>query len=113
VSGAADMAIMVLEGSHPDFDFDFLTAEECVVIAPLDHPLLVMDEVSFEDILAFPLLIPDFYHSLRERIEAEYSRRGVPLAPMVRMNDVRNINTVIGMVAAGMGIAFVPRTLIS
>jgi LysR family transcriptional regulator, carnitine catabolism transcriptional activator len=32
---------------------------------------------------------------------------------MIQMNDVSNINTVIGMVAAGMGVTFVPRTLIS
>jgi DNA-binding transcriptional LysR family regulator len=112
-SGAADMAIMVLDGHHPEFKFEALTVEECVVVTPLKHPLLAKAEASFEDIVQYPVLLADFYSSLRTVLEAEYAKRGLPFQPMIQMNDVSNINTVIGMVAAGMGVTFVPRTLIS
>jgi DNA-binding transcriptional LysR family regulator len=112
-SGAADMAIMVLDGHHPEFKFEALTVEECVVVTPLKHPLLAKAEATFEDIVQYRMLLPDFYRSLRDVLEAEHVKRGLPFQPMIQMNDVSNINTVIGMVAAGMGVTFVPRTLIS
>jgi len=112
--GRADMAIMVLDGHHhPDFKFESLTVEECAVVTPLNHPLLRKKEVLFEDLVKYPLLIPDFYRALRDIFEAEFVKRGLHFEPMVQMNDVSNISTVIGMVAAGMGVTFVPRTLIS
>lgn len=112
--GTADMAIMVLDGHHhPDFKFESLTVEECAVVTPLKHPLLEKKEVLFEDIVKYPLLIPDFYRALRDVFEAEFVKRGLRFEPMAQMNDVSNISTVIGMVAAGMGVTFVPRTLIS
>jgi DNA-binding transcriptional LysR family regulator len=112
-SGRADMAIMVFDGHHPAYRFDLLTVEECVVVTPPDHPLLAKREVSFEDIVQYTMLLPDFYQPLRTVLEAEYLKRGLPFKPMVQMNDVSNIATVIGMVAAGMGITFAPRSLIS
>lgn len=112
-SGRADMAIMVLDGHHPAYKFDPLTVEECVVVTPPNHPLLAKREVSFEDIVQYTMLLPDFYQPLRTVLEAEYAKRGLPFSPMVQMNDVSNIATVIGMVAAGMGITFAPRSLIS
>jgi len=111
--GTADMAIMVLDGHHPEFKFESLTQEECAVVTPLRHPLLAKKEVLFEDIVRYPLLIPDFYRALREVFAAEFTKRGLRFEPLAQMNDVSNISTVIGMVAAGMGITFVPRTLIS
>jgi LysR family carnitine catabolism transcriptional activator len=111
--GTADMAIMVLDGHHPEFKFESLTHEECAVVTPLRHPLLQKKEVLFEDIVKYPLLIPDFYRALREVFAAEFTKRGLRFEPLAQMNDVSNISTVIGMVAAGMGITFVPRTLIS
>ena len=111
--GTADMAIMVLDGHHPEFKFESLTIEECAVVTPLKHPLLAKKEVLFEDIVEYPLLIPDFYRALRDVFAAEFVKRGLRFEPMVQMNDVSTISTVIGMVAAGMGVTFVPRTLIS
>ncbi len=112
--GTADMAIMVLDGHHhPDFKFESLTVEECAVVTPLKHPLLQKKEVLFEDIVRYPLLIPDFYRALRDVFEAEFVKRGLRFEPMAQKNDVSNISTVIGMVAAGMCVTFVPRTLIS
>jgi DNA-binding transcriptional LysR family regulator len=84
-----------------------------VVVTPLRHPLLAKPEASFEDIVQYPVLLPDFYRSLRDVLEAEHVKRGLPFQPNIQMNDVSNIATVIGMVAAGMGVTFVPRTLIS
>ena len=111
--GTADMAIMVLDGHHPECKFESLTVEECAVVTPLEHPLLEKKEVLFEDIVKYPLLIPDFYRALRDVFAAEFVKRHLRFEPMVQMNDVSNISTVIGMVAAGMGVTFVPRTLIS
>jgi DNA-binding transcriptional LysR family regulator len=112
--GTADMAIMVLDGHHhPDFEFESLTVEECAVVTPLNHPLLQKKEVLFDDIVKYPLLIPEFYRALRDIFEAEFVKRGLRFEPMILMNDVSNISTVIGMVAAGMGVTFVPRALIS
>jgi len=69
--GTADMAIMVLDGHHPEFKFESLTIEECAVVTPLKHPLLAKKEVLFEDIVKYPLLIPDFYRALRDVFAAE------------------------------------------
>jgi DNA-binding transcriptional LysR family regulator len=112
-SGAADMAIMVFDGGHPDFNFELLTAEDCVIVTPPNHPLLAKGDASFEDIADFPVLLPEAYQSIREVLEAEYRKRGLQSKSVVQMREVSNISTVIGMVAAGMGITFAPRTLIS
>jgi DNA-binding transcriptional LysR family regulator len=112
-SGQADLAIMVLEGDHPEFRFDPLTVEVCAVVTPRNHPLLGKRVVTFEDVVRYPILIPNFYQSLGAALRAEHEKRGLPFNSKMQMKDVNNISTVIGMVAAGMGVAFVPRSLIS
>jgi DNA-binding transcriptional LysR family regulator len=112
-AGIADMAILVLDDNHPDFHFEPLTVEECVVVTPPNHPLLAKPEATVDAVAKFRVLLPDTYRSVRDVLEQEYEERGLAFEPVVLINEVSNISTVIGMVAAGMGITFVPRTLIS
>jgi LysR family carnitine catabolism transcriptional activator len=112
-AGIADMAILVFDDNHPDFRFEPLTVEECVVVTPPNHPLLAKPEATVRAIAKFRVLLPDSYRSVRDVLELEYEKRRLAFEPIVLINEVSNISTVIGMVAAGMGITFVPRTLIS
>jgi LysR family carnitine catabolism transcriptional activator len=112
-SGAVDMAVMVLDGRHPDLKAESLTIDECVVVTPLSHPLNRKASATFDDIRKYPILMPDMYVSVRRLLQREFERRGVEFRPAETGATLNNISTLLGMVAAGMGITMLPRTLIS
>ncbi len=113
LSGAVDMAVMVLDGRHPDLRAESLTIDECVVVTPLAHPLIKKASATFDDIRKFPILMPDMYVSVRRLLQREFERRGVEFRPAETGATLNNMSTLLGMVAAGMGITMLPRTLIS
>lgn len=112
-AGRADLAVMVLEDPPPPFVFESLTVDECVLVTSLDHRFAAQSTVSLQDVAREQLLIHEVYTTVRQSLEAAFTSRGLSFQPLNQGRQVMNFSTLIGMAAAGLGVAVVPRTLIS
>ncbi len=112
-SGRADLAVMVLEDPTPPFVFESLTVDECVLVTSLDHRFAAQSTVNLQDVAREQLLIPEVYTTARRLLEAAFASHGLSFQPLNHGRQVVNFSTLVGMAAAGLGVAFVPRTLIS
>ena len=111
-SGDCDMAVMVLDKERPDVDFEPLLSDRCVVVTPLNHPLLASAEAMFADVLRYNVLSPDGHVALRQAIATEAEARGLLLRLAPEARNVSNVMTLLGMAAAGFGVAIHPQSLI-
>ncbi|MFM0201487.1 LysR family transcriptional regulator [Paraburkholderia fungorum] len=96
--------------SNPGGAGDLVTGEtilldEVLLIVPTDHPLAQYAEVSWKDIARYPLIALTARNVTRQLIDRSALEAGVRLVPQY---EVSQVWTVIGMVTAGLGIAFVP-----
>ena len=107
-SGAADMAVIAFDGDSKKFRFQVLAEEEMVLVVPSDHALASKDAATLEEIVAYPLMILGRYTMLRDRITEESGVRGLKLKPMLTAS---NLATLLGMIDAGNGITFLPKSM--
>jgi len=81
--------------------------ESCIAVVPRQHPLAQCSYVSMEDLSAerFILVEREVWPSWYDDIVSKCRDAG--FSPIVRQN-VKEIQTIIGLVAAGLGISIVP-----
>jgi LysR family carnitine catabolism transcriptional activator len=96
--------------SNPGGAGDLVTGEtilldEVLLILPTDHPLAQHAQVSWKDIARYPLIALTARNVTRQLIDRSALEAGVRLMPQY---EVSQVWTVIGMVTAGLGVAFVP-----
>ncbi|MCY4528269.1 MAG: LysR substrate-binding domain-containing protein [Chloroflexi bacterium] len=108
-SGEMDLGLIPYPGRSEEFDFAGLFAYERVLIAPLGHPLLNEDVVSFEQIAEWPLILRGGMTLTRSMLESEFKRRGLSYEVLVELDGMDIIKR---YVALGMGISVGPRLAI-
>jgi DNA-binding transcriptional LysR family regulator len=108
-SGHLDLAfVRPPEARDPRFEFMFLFNETAVVAVPSRHPLARRKRVAPGDLADEPLIVPDrrsrpHSHDLTMKLFAEAG-----LTPRVaQIADEKR--TIVNLVAAGLGVAIVPR----
>lgn len=79
--------------------------DEVLLIAPAGHPLACAESVSWSDIARHPLVALTQMNGTRQLADRSALEAGVRLTPQY---EVAQVWTAIGMVAAGLGVAFVP-----
>ena len=79
-----------------------------VLVVPATHPLGRVRRATIEQIAPHPLLVVEQYEPMHRRIDDELKRRGLSLAPFT---TVASLNTLLGMLDAGMGAALLPRSM--
>lgn len=107
-SGGADLAVIAFDGDSAKLRFQKLADEELLLVVPAGHPLASKREVTLEAVMQYPLLILDRYTSLLATIEDECRKRGLPVKSL---NEATQLTTLLGMIDAGNGITFLPRSM--
>jgi DNA-binding transcriptional LysR family regulator len=109
LSGRLDLAL-VRPPEKPDrqLEFLFLLHETAVVAVSDRHPLASRKRVSVADLAEQPLIVPErrsrpHSHDLTIKL---FARAGLP-ARIVQLADEKQ--TIVNLVAAGLGVAIVPR----
>ncbi len=106
-SGELDLAFGVLPLPPGPFEGVELMCDPYVLVVPADSPLAA-GAPSLAEIVQFPLIGFRLCRSMTQ-VESYMSARGITLSFMFRSEDN---GTVQGLVAAGMGVALVPRLTI-
>ncbi len=110
-SARADLAVMAVADTPQGVAFEPLVDDDCVVIVPAGHKLLLHPQVRLAEVLEWPILMTDQQVALRHTVERLAQARGLIFR---RAPDSRNASSLFGMfsmVAAGFGLMIQPRTL--
>ncbi len=107
-AGDADVAVVAFDGKDRRFRSQTLRNEDMVLIVPPNHPLARSGRATLEEIVAFPLMMLEQYETMKARIAAEVARHGLTLKPAA---SAGNLNTLMGMLDAGMGVLLLPRVM--
>ncbi|SAK86599.1 LysR family transcriptional regulator [Caballeronia pedi] len=107
-SNEADLAVVAFDKDSSKLSFEALTEEDMLVVVPKTHPLAQAGEVTLEQLAQIPLMLLDRYSILRDRLADEFAKRGLTLRPM---HHAANLSTLLGMVDAGLGATFLPRSM--
>ncbi|MDB5381932.1 MAG: transcriptional regulator LysR family [Rhodospirillales bacterium] len=108
-AGRADIAVMVMEKHDARFEFEALADDECLVVAQIGHEVLRETFVDFDTIVRYPILLPGGQVPLAAAVAREFEKRGLEFRPTL---TARTVQTMLGMVAAGIGITLVPSRVI-
>jgi DNA-binding transcriptional LysR family regulator len=110
IQGKTDLAIVPWERSYPDLNALALTRQKMFIVAPPDHPLVRAELVSPRDLEAHPFV---GYHEgmhTRAMIDALFKRMAIAVHYAV---ESANAATIKHMVLAGMGLAFLPESVVA
>ncbi|WP_322032261.1 LysR family transcriptional regulator [Paraburkholderia sp. J76] len=105
--GTADLAVLALEGNDPRYRFEKLWTREMALVVPPGHELAGLERVDLEVLARFPLMVVEQYQPIVGRIREALAQRGLTLPPV---RAVANLNTLLGMFDAGMGVTLLPRS---
>jgi LysR family hydrogen peroxide-inducible transcriptional activator len=104
-SGRLDSAVVNLPVSDPDIDTEILFEEDPIVVAPQDHPLAELDEISLEQLAAYPLLLGPPGTSFRDTVDAEAAAKGIALSTHAEVDGMRLLAS---LAFQGYGAALLP-----
>jgi DNA-binding transcriptional LysR family regulator len=110
IQGKTDLAIVPWERSYPDLNALPLTRQKLFIVAPPDHPLARAGRVNPRDLEAHPFV---GYHEgmhTRAMIDALFKRMAITVQYAV---ESANAATIKHMVLAGMGLAFLPESVVA
>jgi DNA-binding transcriptional LysR family regulator len=104
-TGEADFGVGPLPEGRGEFAFTILCRDRFVAVVPKDHPLAKRSRLRIEQLVEYPLLTTAPESSIRARLAATLEARGTPFRTD---HSLVQHQTVVAMVAAGLGVAFLP-----
>src|SRR5579883_154167 len=107
MSGETDLCLLATHPDRPDLHWTHLFEEEIFAVVPPDHPLANRESVRLEELAGEPFITFKEGWGLRQLAEDLCRQAG--FAPRVAFEG-EEVATVHGLVAAGLGVALIPRT---
>jgi DNA-binding transcriptional LysR family regulator len=108
--GKTDIAIVPWERTYPDLTAIPLTRNKMFLVAPPDHPLAQAERVQPRDLEAHPFVGFQEGMHIRSMIDALFRRMSLKIEYSVESSNAATIKQ---MVIAGMGLAFLPETVVA
>ncbi|GGF59374.1 LysR family transcriptional regulator [Azorhizobium oxalatiphilum] len=107
LTGELDLAGSLLPVAE-DFEWQSVHAEPLMALLPAAHPLALAASCDFISLADSPLLLFEEGFALNKVLREAWQQRGVHPAIVARSGQ---IDFLVGLVAAGMGVAFLPRMI--
>jgi DNA-binding transcriptional LysR family regulator len=103
-----DLAVLYLPISEPDLAQRRLASEDLLLALPEAHPLATAPTIALADVADEPFVLPERHDvpGLHAAITALFA--DARITPRIAQRGVWLIQTVLGLVAAGTGLAMVP-----
>ena len=106
-AGEVDLAALLLPVDE-DFDYQPVRNEPLMAVLPIRHPLAHFKRIDFTDLADSPFILFEAGFALNAKILAACERKGVTPKVTARSGQ---IDFIVDLVAAGLGVAFLPRML--
>ncbi|MVW73019.1 LysR family transcriptional regulator [Bordetella sp. 15P40C-2] len=107
-AGEADLAITSIDSGETRYDFHQLAQESMVLVLPSTHELANTEHLSLDLLVSYPLMTLERYKPIRDQLMTEALKRELRLSSI---RTVANLTTLLGMVDAGNGLAFLPESM--
>jgi DNA-binding transcriptional LysR family regulator len=107
LAGEVDLASVLLP-IGPDFEWQPVRREPLTVLLPLDHPVATQTTTDLASLATSSFILFEEGFALNPIILAACERRGFVPKVVARSGQ---IDFIFGLVAAGMGVAFLPRMI--
>ncbi|WP_219419039.1 LysR family transcriptional regulator [Pseudonocardia nigra] len=103
-----DVALLYLPVTDPELVWRHVATEVLLLALPAHHPAGAAESVNLQDVRDEPFVLPEQHDvpGLHSRITQLFADAGV--TPHVAQQGVWMVQTVLGLVAAGIGLAVVP-----
>ncbi|NYT24912.1 LysR family transcriptional regulator [Alcaligenaceae bacterium] len=108
--GRADIGVVTWDGEHPDLEFRAYHEDELVVLVPEPSKLLAGKAARFTDCLEYPFVSLQSGSAIHTFLQNKAAVLGRHVDVRIQ---VTSFTEVIAMVAAGVGIAILPRSVAS
>jgi LysR family hydrogen peroxide-inducible transcriptional activator len=105
--GAMDVAVLSPPVVGGDIKFKDLFEDEFLLVLPRRHPLTRSKVINLRDLQAFPMILMNDAHCIRGQTLSLCKQAG--FSPQVFIQSAQ-LDTVLAMVEAGMGISLVPES---
>lgn len=109
VGGRVELAVINFPTTDPDVLVEPLFEEELILVAPLDHDLADVSEVSVATLAEHPLLLPPPGASIRVDLDRAAADAGVVLTAKAELDGLRLIAS---MAFEGYGAAVLPSSAV-
>ncbi|KRP60440.1 LysR family transcriptional regulator [Pseudomonas trivialis] len=106
-AGEVDLAALLLPVDE-GFDYQPVRNEPLIAVLPVSHPLALRKRIDFTDLADSPFILFEAGFALNAKILAACERKGVTPKVTARSGQ---IDFIVDLVAAGLGVAFLPRML--
>jgi DNA-binding transcriptional LysR family regulator len=107
-SGQLDLALLPLLEPPDGIMTTIVACEDLVAITPPDHPLAGREGVALKELIQYPHVDFEIGWGTRPLIDLAFARAGIQRRTVF---DVTDLETVIDLVAKGLGIALLPETI--
>jgi DNA-binding transcriptional LysR family regulator len=107
--GRLDVGFLRAPGPRPGLSIETVLLEPVVAALPEDHPLAAAPEVRVEDLAAAPLVL--MTRAGAPGLRDALTRLTDGLAEDAIVQEVTEMQTLVGLVAAGAGVSLVPQSL--
>jgi DNA-binding transcriptional LysR family regulator len=106
-----DVALLYLPVADPDLVTAPVGVEEMLLALPAGHPAAAREAVALADVVGEPFVLPEQHDvpGLHAEVAALFADAGI--APRIAQQGVWLMQTVLGLVAAGIGLAVVPSSV--
>ncbi|MBN2311516.1 MAG: LysR family transcriptional regulator [Candidatus Hydrogenedentes bacterium] len=108
--GELDLGIVTLPVSHAELEEQDLFRQFLVLVTPRDHPLGGRSEVELDELRGEPLLLLDAQTRTGALLQAFFRERGFEPQPIL---DSGSFEVIKRYVAAGIGVSFLPRIVVT
>lgn len=108
--GRLDVSFLYLPFEDPTLAQAVVSREPFVVALPEDHPLAGRERVAVADLAREPFILPARHGMPGLHAQVVELCRAAGFTPRAAQDDVWLVQTIVGLVAAGSGVALVPRS---
>lgn len=110
-AGDLDITVLFTQEGVPGWSCEALLREELFLVLPMDERYFPFEttSVSLREIAGLPLILPSSKHSLRRRIDMEFERLEITIAPIA---EIDSLTVLMQCLARGMGATIKPSAAI-
>lgn len=107
-----NFAIVEAPVKHPDMVVEAVMEDELMLIVPSNHPLSLLDKISFNDVVPYPFIMREQGSGTRKVMEDIISSNGYDASDLKIIMELGSTGAIKSAVEAGLGVSILSKTAV-